>query len=163
GQTGASLSLRGTEGWDDMVVEFTLDRYREGFWAYARYKDPAHFVRIGLTQGTWLLQQRDGAHKGPALLGRAPLAGGVLPARVREEAVEAAAISPRWLTVDADGGIKAAGLRDRDVLWSFAGYYHCRLVPEADLRAWSAARRPAGAAEALAARLAGQAEGLSAG
>lgn len=51
---------------------------------------------------------------------------------LRDEAVYARALSPRWITVAADGGVlldETQGVLVR----SMAGFYACRLVPMADL------------------------------
>ncbi|UPT75145.1 MAG: hypothetical protein M0D55_05395 [Elusimicrobiota bacterium] len=51
---------------------------------------------------------------------------------LREAAVLARALSPRWLTVRRDGGIVVA--REQEgLIRSLAGFYGCRLLPTAEL------------------------------
>jgi hypothetical protein len=82
---------------------------------------------------------------------------------LRAEAVEANAISPRWLKVQSNGTISSLG-RDREIIWSFAGFYRCRLIPQVDLSSWTpdAGGSPA-AWQALAAGLAEKADSLQGG
>jgi hypothetical protein len=82
-QTGAAVSLRGTEKWRDLELEFELARTQKEAWVCARYKEDGSFVRAGLRDGAWTVEQKIGARGLPSLLGRAPMAAGGLPARVR--------------------------------------------------------------------------------
>lgn len=81
-QRSASASLKGTDRWTDMVLEFTLLRYRGEAWAHARAREPERWVRIGVENDVWRLQQKTGPRALPVTLAQAPLQEG-LPARVR--------------------------------------------------------------------------------
>lgn len=50
---------------------------------------------------------------------------------LREEAVHARALSPRWVAVDSGGGVSVAETQGM-LIRSLAGFYGCRLVPMAD-------------------------------
>lgn len=52
--------------------------------------------------------------------------------QLRTEAALAKAISPVWLTVRSDGTVVRRE-EQRDLIGSLAGFYHCRLLPIADL------------------------------
>lgn len=82
-QTGAGVFLRGAEQWRDVVVEADLKRYRKEFWAYARYRDDGGFVRAGVRNGYWYVEQKVSSMNLPTMLARAPVVEGSLPARMR--------------------------------------------------------------------------------
>src|SRR5262249_20379220 len=65
---------------------------------------------------------------------------------VREHAVFASVLSPRWLDVLADGRVTQTD-EDRELIRSLAGYYRCELVPMVDFAA-PKARLPADRAAA---------------
>jgi hypothetical protein len=54
---------------------------------------------------------------------------------LREEAVFARALSPRWIQVEADGGV-AVDEKQGVLVRSLAGFYACRLVPMAEFSAY---------------------------
>lgn len=82
-QTGAGLFVRGSDQWRDVVVEFDLARRRREFWAYARYRGEAGYVRVGTRDGFWLVEQKLGPRNLPTMLARAPIVEDGRPARVR--------------------------------------------------------------------------------
>jgi hypothetical protein len=82
-QTGAGVFLRGTERWRDLALEFDLKRYSREFWAYVRYKDDGGYLRVGVRNGFWVVEQKIGPMSLPTMLARAPVAEGSLPAHVR--------------------------------------------------------------------------------
>jgi hypothetical protein len=82
-QRGAAVSLRGTEKWRDLEVEFELARTQREAWVFARYQDDGGYVRVGPRDGAWVVEQRIGAGRLPSLLGKAAMRENDLPARVR--------------------------------------------------------------------------------
>ena len=54
---------------------------------------------------------------------------------IREQAVYAAAISPRWISIARDGRVSIAEPQG-NLIRSLAGFYGCRLIPMADLRSF---------------------------
>lgn len=212
-QRSASVFLSGTEDWRDAFVELELAKQKGSFWVYLRYENGDRYVRVGLKDGGWVVQQKAGAGLQPVTLGRAP-ALGPLPARVRlvvkdewailhvdgrmqfgkgvrlsrtiargrlqltaydpktrsalgvvtrlragpleqrwialdlpraetgpdfyerlrQEAVTAHGISPRWLSLSADGRIEATGA-DREFVRALAGFNRCLLAPLVDASA----------------------------
>jgi hypothetical protein len=70
---------------------------------------------------------------------------------LREEAVSARALSPRWVAVAPNGGVSVAETQGV-LVRSLAGFYGCRLVPMAEFPASgpSVLANPASAAKALA-------------
>ncbi len=76
---------------------------------------------------------------------------------LREEAVFARALAPRWISVASDGGVKIDATQG-PLIRALAGFYGCRLVPTAELSAYgssaladqrAAARALAGLADAV--------------
>ncbi len=82
-QTGAGIFLRGTDKWRDVVLEFDLNRHQKEFWAYARYRGEAGYVRVGVRGGFWYVEQKIGPKNLPTMLARAPFIEDGRPARVR--------------------------------------------------------------------------------
>ncbi|HVE12054.1 MAG TPA: hypothetical protein VNI01_01550 [Elusimicrobiota bacterium] len=80
--TGAAIRLRGTEKWRDAAVEFVLNKYQKEFSAYARYEE-GRYVRVGIRDGSWYVEQKVSADSLPSVLARVPAAQAALPARVR--------------------------------------------------------------------------------
>lgn len=81
--TGAAVMLRGTERWRDQAVEVELRKHRREFWVYARYTEGGPFIRVGARDGFWQVEQKAGPKNPVRLLGRAAIAPGGLPARLR--------------------------------------------------------------------------------
>ncbi len=229
-QRSASAYLSGTDGWRDLAVEFTLAKYRRVTWLYARAAED-RWLRVGIENGYWMLQEKTGTEHKPVTLARAPMnIATTLPARVRlvlkgpwaivhvngrmqygkavrvhsgidagrveldvydpkpgtslgvithfaaaplgprwisvnrdevagdpsaekrlvdgvrDEAVYANVLSPRWMDVLADGRVSPVD-DDRQLLRELAGYYRCLLVPMVDFAA-PQARIPADRAQA---------------
>jgi hypothetical protein len=230
GRTSASVFLKGTDSWRDFVLEFRLEKYKKNFWAYTRYKDSGHYIRVGVAEGFWLIQQKTGPLAPPSILAKVPIRPDNFPAnirlvlkkdwavlylngvmqfgkalkidpsieqgriqlgvfdnepraalavvsavkarplgnkwlavkssnfstpelleRLREEAIDGSVISPLWLKAGKDGDLSLVG-EDRETVWSFAGYYRCRLLPTVDLLSWTGSAGNDSAA-ALQARL----------
>jgi hypothetical protein len=231
-QTSASVYLSGTDWWRDMVVEWELKRYRKDAWVYARGSEKDdRWLRVGVLDGYWTVQEKVGGEKKLRTLGKAPMTIATsLPARVRlvlkgpwaivhvngrmqygkalrvhsgidqgrveidaydttpgkalgvfgffaaaplgshwlsisrdgivansvedqklldgvrEHAVYASVLSPRWLDVLADGRVMPTD-DNRELVRSLAGYYRCQLVPMVDFAA-PAARLPGDRADA---------------
>jgi hypothetical protein len=82
-QTGAAVSLRGTEKWRDFDLEFDLAQTKKEAWVCARYNEDGSFVRVGTRDGAWTVEQKIGARGLPTLLGRTAIPASGLPARTR--------------------------------------------------------------------------------
>lgn len=95
-QTSASVFLAGTEDWRDSVLEFDLAKAKKDFWAYARYHNGDRYVRLGLREGFWIVQQKIGGQQ-PVTLGKAPLLPGAMPATVR------LIVKDEWIIVHVNG------------------------------------------------------------
>lgn len=104
-QTSASVFLSGTEDWRDSVMELDLAKTRKDFWVYARYNNGDRYVRFGLREGFWVVQQKAGGALQPQLLGKAPVLWG-LPARIR------LIVKDEWIIVHVNGRMQfGKGLR----------------------------------------------------
>jgi hypothetical protein len=107
--------------------------------------------RVGPVKETWIAFKDGGARVGFDEDRLEPL---------REEAVRARAISPRWLAVHKDGSVVVERAQET-LIRSLAGFYGCRLVPMAELPAGgvgflsdpAASTRLAGGLEAAAREL----------
>jgi hypothetical protein len=82
GQSSAGVFLTGTEDWQDLVLEFTLERYKKTFWAYVRYQDMGRYLRVGIGNGRWQVQQKPGIGP-PNVLGSLEVKPSDLPAKIR--------------------------------------------------------------------------------
>ena len=82
-QTGAGVFLRGTEKWKDSIIEFELGKHQKEVWVYARYKGDGSFVRAGVRDDHWLVEQKISAKALPSMLGRAPIIPSDGPQRAR--------------------------------------------------------------------------------
>ncbi|MBI3547505.1 MAG: hypothetical protein HY078_00490 [Elusimicrobia bacterium] len=91
-QTGAGILLRGTERWRDVAIEFEVKRYEKELWAYARYREDGGFVRAGLRNGFWYIEQKIGPKHLVTMLARAPVTSDSMPSRVRFVVKEDAAL-----------------------------------------------------------------------
>ncbi|MBI4349752.1 MAG: hypothetical protein HY553_23145 [Elusimicrobia bacterium] len=74
-QRTAVASLKGTDRWTDAVLEFSILRYRGEAWAEARAREPERWVRLGLENDIWRLQQKTADKAKPVTLAQAPLRG----------------------------------------------------------------------------------------
>ena len=99
-QRSASVYLTGTDGWRDCVVDFTIAKYRKVTWLYARAADD-RWLRLGVMNGYWYLQQKTGAEHKPVTLARAPMTiATTLPARVR------LVLKGSWAIVEVNGRLQ---------------------------------------------------------
>ncbi len=123
-QTGASLALRGTETWSDMVVEYTLKSFKRAAWMYAREIPGQSYLRLGASEGHWRLQQLEGKGRKPVTLAKAPVTPHDFPARLRLVLKGEWAIAslngrllfakPRWVPSGVAEGRVSFGVYDPD-------------------------------------------------